>query len=172
MTPRLTHAEMSPRRARARGFGLIMMMVVIGLLGVFALVSTRLIHTTLGLYREAGRIDDEARWVDAALRQLRSDVWSARQVTPNGPRSLTIDTGPAGVSGAAVQWRVDADGALVRTGPGAGAEAQRWPEVGARLAFDWDGVALTVRGADRGADRAGGIRMASQVKLAEAGGAK
>jgi hypothetical protein len=146
-----------------------MMLVALSLLGVFAVVSTRLIYTTLALYREAGRVDAEARSMDAATSQLRADVWSARQVTPQGPQSVTIDTGPGG---AAVAWRVEADGTLVRAGPGAGIELRRWPEVGARLSFAWDGVALTVRGADRGADRAGGMRMASQVKLAEAGGAK
>jgi hypothetical protein len=59
-----------------------------------------------------------------------------------------------------------------RQSGGASADAQRWPEIGARLSFEWDGVGLTVRGADKGADRAGGIRMISQLKLAESGGAK
>jgi hypothetical protein len=153
-----------------------MMLVVLGLLGVFAVVATRLIHTTLGLYREAGRVEDEAQWVDAAVRQLRRDVWSAGEVTLQGTQAVTVSTGGTG----AVEWRVDPQGALVRSalvrsapggGDGAGA-TRRWPEVGGRLTFAWDGVALTVRGADRGADRAGGIRMVSQMKLAEAGGAK
>jgi len=164
-------------RRRARGFGLVMMLVAISLLAVFAVVATRLIHTTLGLYDQAGRVDAEARWTDGAMRQLRADAWSAKDITTStqGTRSLTID---AGGGAGAVAWRVDPDGALVRTAPGAGgtggptADAQRWPEIGARLSFEWDGTALTVRGADKGADRAGGIRMISQVKLAGAGGAK
>jgi hypothetical protein len=168
----------TPARRRARGFGMIVMMVVIALLAVFAVVATRLIHTTLGLYHEAGRIDAEARWTDAATRQLRADAWSAKDITATtqGTRSLTIDVGgDAGGGAGAVAWRVDPDGALVRTAPGAtGAigDTQRWPEIGARLSFEWDGIALTVRGADKGADRAGGIRMVSQVRLAGAGGAK
>jgi hypothetical protein len=168
----------TPARRQCRGFGIIMMLVMISLLAVFAVVATRLIGTTLGLYREAGRIDAEARWTDAAIRQLRADAWSANRITAQGTKTLTID---AGGGAGAVAWRVDPDGALVRTAPGAGGaagapgatgDAQRWPEIGARLSFEWDGAALTVRGADRGADRAGGIRMISQVKLAEAGGGK
>jgi hypothetical protein len=149
-----------------------MMLVAIALLGAFAIVATRLIHTTLGLYREAGRVEVEARWIDLATQQLRSDVWSARQITTQGAQSLTIGTTGTGADGGDVTWQVAADGALVRTAPGPAGDVQRWPEIGARLSLEWDGIALTVRGADKGVDRAGGVRMISQVKLAEAGGAK
>jgi hypothetical protein len=155
-----------------------MMLVAIALLGAFAVVATRLIQTTLGLYREAGRVEVEARWIDLASQQLRSDVWSARQITAQGTQSLTIGTTGTSTGtgtdagGGDVTWQVATDGALVRTAPGPAGDVQRWPEIGARLAFEWDGIALTVRGIDRGVDRAGGIRMISQVKLAEAGGAK
>jgi hypothetical protein len=148
-----------------------MMLVALVLLGAFAVVATRLIRTTLGLYREAGRVEVEARWVDLATRQLRADVWSARQITAQGTQSLTISTS-AGGAGADVTWQVASDGALVRTAPGPAGDVQRWPEIGARLSLEWDGIALTVRGVDKGVDRAGGVRMISQVKLADAGGAK
>jgi hypothetical protein len=158
------------RRNSAAGFAMVAMMVVLALLGVFAVVSTRLIKTTLDLYREAGRIDGEARVMDLALERVRQDAWSARQVDVASPKSIAIERG---AGGGAVQWRVEADGTLVREEGGAGAEtARRWPGVGARLSFEWDGTALAVRGADRGADRAGGVRMPSQLKLAEAGGAR
>jgi hypothetical protein len=89
-------------------------------------------------------------------------VWSARQVTAATPKSLSIDLGAA----RPIAWEVDKDGNVTRTdanGP------QRWPAVGGRLAFEWDGAALTARGADAGADRVGGLRLPSQLRLAEPG---
>ena len=155
-------------RRNKSGFSLLIMMLAIALLGVFAVVATRLIGTTMRLYREAAQIDAEARRVDEAMEQLRRDVWSARQATVAGAQSATIDNG----AGRGATWSVDPDGALVRSEPAAAEAPRRWPEVGGRMSFAWDGVALTVRGADRGADSTGGVRMTSQVKLAEAGGAR
>jgi hypothetical protein len=75
-----------------------------------------------------------------------------------------------------VAWRVEPDGTLVRAEGAAGAPGQaaprRWPGIGGRMEFQWDGVTLTVRGADRGADRTVGVRMTSQIRLAETGGAR
>ena len=151
----------------SRGFGLIMMMLVIGLLAVFAVVATRLIKTTSDLYREAGWLDAEARSIDDALGMLRRDVWAATQAAVAEGGAVSIDRAGEG----SVEWNVDGDGTLIRTeGAATDPVLRRWPGVGARLKFEWDGVSLRVRGADRGADRVGGIRMTSQVKLAAGGG--
>ena len=145
------------------------MMLAVTLLGIFAVVATRLIGSTMTLYREAATIDAEARLTDSALRRLRRDVWASARVDRTGPQSITVTDG----AGRAVAWWVETDGTLVRWpagARGAGPEApRRWAAVGARLSFEWDGRSLLVRGADRGADRAGGIRMTSQVQLADSG---
>ena len=105
--------------------------------------------------------------MDSALRQLREDVWGASQVDVSAPGSITI----TGAAGRRVAWQAQADGTLVRSMAGAEADAsRRWPGVGARLSFEWDGVTLLVRGADRGSDRTGGVRATSQVRLGEPGG--
>jgi hypothetical protein len=148
-----------------------MLMVVLVLLGVFALVAVRLTSTALRVHGEAGRVQTEARLSDAALGQLRRDVWGAREVTLAGTQSVRIDAD----GGPQVVWGVDAAGTLWRaergpaeapvvTGEGPPASAPRWRDVGRRMSFAWDGVALTVRGADAGADRAGGVRLASVVR--------
>ena len=157
------------RRARRRAFAIAVMMLAVTLLAVFAVVATRLITSTMTLYREAATIDTEARVMDSALRQLREDLWGASRVDVSSPGTITI----AGAAGGRVAWQAQADGALVRSAAAAGGTPgapQRWAGIGARLSFEWDGVTLLVRGADRGSDRAGGVRMTSQVRLAKPGG--
>jgi hypothetical protein len=157
-----------------------MIMVSIALLGVFAVVATRLIGTTMRLYREAGAAEGEARLVDSAIEQLRRDVWGARDVKPQGTQSVLITTG----AGRIVSWQVDVSETLIRSeriDPKNAAEPdlqadlappRQWPEIGGRVAFEWDGAELIVQGADGGADRAGGLRLLSQIKLAQSGGGR
>jgi type II secretory pathway pseudopilin PulG len=154
-----------------RGFTMIAMMVAIGLLGVFAVVATHLMQTTMKLYREAGSADAYARGVESATRLLRADAWAARRVTVAGEHSVTLERDDA----RSVVWQVDAEGNLLRTPAGVAETIDppaRWPEIGRRMSFASDGTCLLVRGMDRGADRAGGIRMTSQVMVSQGGGEK
>ena len=165
-----------PIQRRPFGFSILILMVVLALLGAFALVSTRLIASALRVHADAGQVLGERRMLDAAVEQLRRDVWSATQVRIEaGGTPVRLDRG----DGTAVVWIVDGNGTLLRAERGLGeppvvpwaapkAGAPRWPGVGRRLLFQWDGAALTVRGADAGADRAGGLRLVSQVRAAAA----
>jgi hypothetical protein len=157
------------RRSRA-AFALIILLVALVLVSVFALVAARLIGTALRVHGDVGRIQAETRAADAAVSQLRRDVWGARSVTVAGGKSVRIDAGGR----ESVAWGVDAAGTLWRAerapgapplvpGEGPPASAPRWRDVGARMTFAWDGAALVVRGADNGADRAGGLRLVSAV---------
>lgn len=164
----------TPRIPRStRGFSMILMLVTITLLGIFAVVSTRLIVATLRLYDEAGRAEGAAMMAEAALANLRRDVWGARRIDADGARSLTVETSDK----TTVAWRVDADGTLVRKTSGAtpgatpAAAPRRWAELGKRIAFESDGATVTVRGLDNGADRAGGLRLTSRVLAAAKAGA-
>ena len=159
------------RRAARPGFTMIAMLVVLAILGVFAVVATHLMQTTMRLYREAGSAEAHARLLGSAARQLRADAWSARRVTVAGARSVILDRG----DGRSAEWQVDDAGNVLRTPRGA-ADAidppARWPDIGRRISFAWDGTSLLVRGLDRGADRAGGVRMTSQIVLSQGGGVK
>ena len=168
--------QRNPSRTVRAGFSILVLMVVLALLGAFALVATRLIAASLRVHADAGQILGERRMLDAALDQLRRDVWSATKVRIEpGGAVVHVDRG----DGTAVAWIVDGNGTLLRAERGRGeppvvswappkAGAPRWPGVGRRLSFEWDGLALTVRGADAGADRAGGLRLVSQVCAAAA----
>lgn len=157
-------------RRAARGMLLLDMLIGLSLLAAFSLVAARLLSTTLRVSSDATRISGNLSRFDNAVAWLRADVWGAREVQIGGPQAFTVR--PA--SGPDVMWQVDAEGTLSRMSlSDVGApEERRWPEAGAGLGFEWDGVGLTVRETVDAADRGVEMRLISQLPLAAAKGAK
>jgi len=150
------------RTGRAHGIALVEMLIAIGLIAVFLIISARLFTTTIRLSRQSHDAEERIARFDSAVRMLRSDVWGAAEMTGDAKGVLTIAR-----DATSIVWRADETGALVRsetvgTHP---PREQRWPDLGGRLTFRVEGPVLVVAGDER-SGRAGELRLVSQVRLA------
>lgn len=148
-------------RRRCRGMFLIEMLVVIGLLAAFLIISARLLTSMIRLSRQASDAEDRIVRFDSAVRVLRGDAWSATGIAGDAG-AVTIERDQT-----TIEWRSAEDGSLVRTlnVPDAPPQAQRWPELGGQLQFRVEGPVLIVA-ADDSSGRTGELRLVSQVMLA------
>jgi type II secretory pathway component PulJ len=122
---------------RRCGFMLINMLIVIALLGAFAVVADRVFRLSLQTTSKVAREQEESIRLEQATNTLRADVWGARNVETAATSGLRItDAG-----GSAVQWETQANGDVVRTQ--GEDQRQRWSEL--RLEFVRDGQWLIVR---------------------------
>jgi type II secretory pathway component PulJ len=132
------------RRPRARGIAIWEMMVALALLATFAAVSVQLIRSSLRVPHRAAEAGELAGRFDAALGQLRRDVWGATAVKREGQDGRTIRIEHDGVP--PIGWAITDDGALLRTGGAMAApaamERQEWAGVGRGMKFDADGSVL------------------------------
>lgn len=95
---------------RRRGFMLLTMLVVLILLGVGALLASRLFLASLRTTAAAQETHTRAVRFDGMLRQLRQDVWSAGRIDSVDTQTFDLIT-----SAGTVQWRFGADAAITRT---------------------------------------------------------
>ncbi len=148
------------RSCRYRGVLLVEMLVAIGLLGLFILVSGKLFSTTLRLTHASHTATGTVAAFESCVRALRSDVWSATEMMPLAGGGMRIVRG----DGAVISWTTDADGALTRRGDDSHPEPERrWPALSKRLTMHPDAGGLIVRALD------GEIYLISPVMLARAG---
>ena len=147
---------------RARGIALVEMLVAIGLIAVFLVISARLFTTTIRLSRQSHDAEERIARFDSAVRMLRADAWGAAEMSVDAKGALRVAR-----DGTSAVWRADETGALLRTetiGSDPPRE-QRWPDLGGRLTFRVEGPILVVAGDER-SGRAGELRLVSQVRLA------
>jgi type II secretory pathway component PulJ len=122
---------------RRAGFMLINMLIVIALLGAFAVVADRVFRLSLLTCSKAAREQEESIRLEQAINTLRADVWGARNLEATGTSRLRITD----ARGRAVRWETQADGEVVRTQ--GDDQQQRWSEL--RLELVRDGQWLVVR---------------------------
>jgi type II secretory pathway pseudopilin PulG len=155
---------------RRRGYFFLEMVILLAVLGVFAVVADKLMVTTLTAIAQAQHREETARRFDLAINQLRSDVWSARLIEADG-QSATLHE----PDGAKIVWHVepqvpdDGSGApdpfgpsirLTRrvergnavssdktpaTVPATATDATEWEPLPAGIAFAADGPTLTTQ---------------------------
>jgi prepilin-type N-terminal cleavage/methylation domain-containing protein len=153
------------RQHRPRGFTMPEMLGALLMLGTFFLIATQLFHTSVKLaHRSQLRASEIAR-LETAITALRTDVWSAQQMTvKDGNQLVLVQPGDKQVT-----WRIESN-TLRRTSKGQTdtAPERRWQDVGTRLSFALDGPVLILR--DNGAppDSMNERRFLSQLRLAEA----
>ena len=145
---------------RSRGFSVTEMLVVIGIFAVFALVATRLMHTTIRVGHDAGYAQIAATSFDAAGRTMRRDVWSARQVAVKNDGSLTLSMS----DGTSVDWSVDDGGTFTRSVKSE--RPQKWETKAAGATIAAAGPAVVIRLPETKTSRGGELRFTSQLMLA------
>lgn len=135
----------------SRGFALWIMMVALVVLGVFALLSSRLFAASLRSIHRAQEAHTRQLRFDGMMRILREDVWAAREVRKEGV-SLVI------AADLPINWQVSADGTVVRR---QGGGEIKWQGVGGQSAFTvQNGTVTLIVGEAQ-------IVMPSQIRLAE-----
>jgi type II secretory pathway pseudopilin PulG len=85
-----------------RGYFLFEMMLVLAVLGVFAIVASKLLITSMNASIDAQRRVETAERFDLAMNQLRADVWSAKDIEADG-LSTTLHQ----PDGRKVIWRIE-----------------------------------------------------------------
>ena len=149
-------------RRRASGLMLVELLIAIGLIGVFMIVSARLFTTMIRLSQQSHETEARIARFDSAIRMLRGDAWSATEISLDAAGGLTFADGEK-----SVVWRSDDAGTMLRseTINGTVPRVQNWPELGGRLQFRAEGPVLVIV-ADEHSGRGGELRIVSQVRLA------
>ena len=75
---------------RRCGFMLVNMLIVIALMGAFAVVADRVFRLSLQTSAKVAREQEESIRLEQAINTLRADVWGARNVEANGTSGLRI----------------------------------------------------------------------------------
>ena len=150
------------RTRRGRGIALVEMLIAIGLIAMFLIISARLFTTTIRLSRQSHDAEERIARFDSAVRMLRADAWGAANMSVDAKGVLTVARDRT-----SAVWRADETGALVRSETAGNdlLREQRWPDLGGSLNFQVEGPVLVVAGDER-SGRAGELRLVSQVRLA------
>lgn len=177
---------------RRRGYLFFEMILLLALIGIFALVAGKLLFTTMNAMAQTQRREETARRFDVATNLMRADVWSAQLIEADGPSATLHEP-----DGQTIVWRAesepadDGSGAPSPSGPfirltrsaqrrSAGpsettpatmpaADVTQWEPLPAGITFAADGPTLTMHVPstdDRlGNDARSAITMVSQLQL-------
>ncbi len=124
------------RSNRRRGFWLIELMMVIGLLAAFGMVSIVVFRMSSRATFTAGQTLEAAQRFDQAVRMLRTDVMGSSSIKADGASSVELQS-PDGP----VVWQIRPDGWLIRR---QGRDETRWERMPADLRFETGAARLTV----------------------------
>jgi type II secretory pathway pseudopilin PulG len=142
---------MRRQRRRFRGFMIVQMLVVLGLMAAFVVVAERVFRLSVQTSARAALEQEDLQRLDRALTALRADVWRAGKV------EVEKSSVHVSAEGLDATWKTLGDGELRRT---QGKEEQRWAGLG--LEFERQGPWLVVR--RRGAEAALLRQAVEQVK--------
>jgi len=144
---------MTRRSIARRGFALVELLILAGMLGLIALAGGRLFVSSMKLNHASAQAANAAAGFDAMTSVLRRDTWSAAEmrISADG-KAVTLKSPDATIS-----WTIGGT-TIARSESGA------WPIEGKAI-FALDGPTLVLR-VPASDDFAGGeIRFTSQVKL-------
>jgi type II secretory pathway component PulJ len=148
------------KAGRHRGVMMIEMLMLIIILGVFAVVATRMFVTLMKLNQQTAQVHTDTVRFDAAMRALRADVWSATQMSGSGSEMS--------LNGGKVQWKVQKDGTLVRVEQREGKrDEKRWEAGLPQLSFMVKGSSVVVTVTQTKTTRGGELQLISATSLAE-----
>lgn len=148
-------------RARTRGFVLVEMMFVIGLLSVVALIVGQLYFASVQTTQRVAAMQTAQTRFDQAVRRLRGDVWGALGCTSPDPHTLRIER----PDGKAVEW--SAGQFLRRT---SGEARQSWEELRTDLRFEVRGpVVVVVQDPAEGEAGGGRVALLNEAALLKGG---
>lgn len=143
---------------RRRGFTLLEILVVIGLVAFVGLVSMQLFRATLKTWKNSADEQAVQSRFDLAIGQLCRDVWSATSIDAPNARSITIHN-PAGT----VHWTANEPAGLSRTADRPD-DARHWPDLG-KISFESRGPMLVVHLTPTHEEAGGEMVLMSQSML-------
>jgi hypothetical protein len=139
---------------------MIEMLMLIIILGAFAVLATRMFVTLMKLNQQAAQVHTDTVRFDAAMRALRADVWGATKLSGSGKEISTQD--------GKVLWKLQPDGALVRVEQRDGKrDEKRWEVAIPQLSFSVNGPSVLVIVPESKSTRGGELRLTSAPLLAE-----
>ena len=111
-----------PGRQRRHAFMIISMLVALGLIAGFVIVSERLFRLTLQTTTQSTRRQEDLIRQERALHHLRDDVWSAATTPVEVKDPATLRIG-------GIQWTTSPEGIAVRTQRDKPGEEARWSDL-------------------------------------------
>lgn len=144
---------------RRRGFTLIEIIVVLGMVAFVMIIATNLFRATLRTWRESAAAQQAQSRFDQAIGQFRRDVWSATSMEAPNPRTAILQT-PEG----RVEWDAIDPAGLARVAAADPADHRRWEGLGT-LTFSSRGPTLVVRVKPNPQEAGGDMVMTSQPML-------
>lgn len=142
---------------KRRGFTLLEMIVVCGLVAFAGLVSMRLFRATLRTWGQSANEQAVQSRFDQSTNQLRRDVWSADSVKVLNENAIEIHR-----TGMTISWKIDGSG-ISRTADHP-ADTRNWPSLG-KLTFEARGPMVVVHLAPAHEEAGGQIVLMSQTML-------
>jgi prepilin-type N-terminal cleavage/methylation domain-containing protein len=133
------------------GFTVTELLFVLLLLGVFALMGTRLFYASVGVMQGAAKITESAMRFDSAMAAMQHDVFLSDSTEMLSPNSLTVHQ----PGGPAIQWQT-AGAEIQRT---AGDTHQQW-NVGQKIDIRLQGQIVLIHPAIGGE-----LAMASALEI-------
>lgn len=143
-------------RERRRGFWLIELLILLGMLGLIALAGGRLFSAAIRLGHDSAQAANSAASFDAMDSVLRHDVWSAREMTTGDDGSaVTLNSGEK-----KIVWTIRNETLTRDDGEG----MRSWP-ISAGSSFAIDGPSIILRLPATRTFRGGEVGWTSQAML-------
>lgn len=160
--------ETRPHHRRSNGWSLIELFAIIAILGVVLLVASKVLMTSMAIYRTSHDQLTALNGWNHAVATLRDDVWNASILQLDNNDSELLIRQPNGRS---ITWRIlrSESCSLSRTvtvNNDVIAE-QTWQELGHDVAFELDRPVLVLLADRLGVPRADRYAMVSQLQLAQ-----
>jgi prepilin-type N-terminal cleavage/methylation domain-containing protein len=133
------------------GFTVTELLFVLLLLGVFALMGTRLFYASVGIMQGAAKITESAMRFDSAMAAMQHDVFLSDSTEMLSPNSLTVHR----TNGSPVQWQASGTD-IERT---AGDAQQHW-NIGQKIDIRLQGQIVLIHPAIGGE-----LAMASALEI-------
>ena len=141
---------------RRRGFWLVELLILLGMLGLIALAGGRLFSTAIRLGHDSAQAANAAASFDALDSVLRHDVWSAREMAAGDDgAAATLNSGEKKIT-----WTIHNETLTRDDGQG----TRTWP-ISAGSAFTIDGPSIVLRLPATRTFRGGEVRWTSQAML-------
>ena len=128
--------------SKSRGFVLMELMLVLGLLAIFAIVASRVVIISLKAMAQSGDQHEQIVRFESAMSSLRRDAWSARQMSSADPQTISITNDDGTIT-----WSIEKDELVRKTSDPH--LTQRWA-LETKLSFAVSGPTLTVSAQEAG----------------------
>lgn len=143
---------------KRRGFMLVELMLVIGLVAFVGLVSMQLFRATLRTWSASAKEQAVQSRFDLAIGQLRRDVWSATSIELANPTSISIHN-----PSESIHWTAEAWSGLSRKSDHP-ADGRHWLDLG-NITFELRGPTLIVHLSPTHEEAGGDMVLMSQTML-------